>query len=474
MKVCIILEGCYPYVRGGVSAWVHQYIQNSPEIEFVLWTIHAKRDDVQNKLYDLPANVCLHQRVILEDGYGQLRKRKKGRSGNIKEIVDAFRNIIFSADASNGWDQLMDLLRKGDSSISAIVRSDHFLALAEELSQRKQNIGLSDAFYGLQSIFVPVCQVLSESIPEADVYHSAVTGYGGLLGAMASRVTKKPFVLTEHGIYPREREEELITADWTVLSMRSIWSEMFYSMSRCAYQKACIVTSLFQEARDRQIIIGCDESKCRVIPNGIDAERFYEIPLPEDETIHIGAFVRFAQIKDIKTMIHAFYALHKRASNTDLYIMGGTDDEEYKASCMALIDRLRLNDLIHVSGHIDTAEYMRKMHITLLSSISEGQPLTILESMASARPCVATTVGNCAGLLEEPIENIGEAGICCIPMAPEKIAVNLEMLCRNRDLRIKMGENGRKRIAARYTMSEMLRSYHAVYEEAMRHGRNRL
>ena len=36
MRICVILEGCYPYVTGGVSTWMHQYIKAMPEHEFVL------------------------------------------------------------------------------------------------------------------------------------------------------------------------------------------------------------------------------------------------------------------------------------------------------------------------------------------------------------------------------------------------------------------------------------------------------
>ena len=39
MRICLVLEGCYPYVHGGVSTWMHGYIQAMPEHEFVLWVI---------------------------------------------------------------------------------------------------------------------------------------------------------------------------------------------------------------------------------------------------------------------------------------------------------------------------------------------------------------------------------------------------------------------------------------------------
>ena len=50
MKICLILEGCYPYVFGGVSTWMHQYINNMKEHEFILWVIGANAKRSLNEL----------------------------------------------------------------------------------------------------------------------------------------------------------------------------------------------------------------------------------------------------------------------------------------------------------------------------------------------------------------------------------------------------------------------------------------
>ena len=44
MRICLVLEGCYPYVFGGVSTWMHQYINQMQEHEFVLWVIGANAE----------------------------------------------------------------------------------------------------------------------------------------------------------------------------------------------------------------------------------------------------------------------------------------------------------------------------------------------------------------------------------------------------------------------------------------------
>ena len=55
MRICLVLEGCYPYVHGGVSTWMHGYITAMPEHEFVLWVIGAHAEDRGKFVYDLPA-----------------------------------------------------------------------------------------------------------------------------------------------------------------------------------------------------------------------------------------------------------------------------------------------------------------------------------------------------------------------------------------------------------------------------------
>ena len=173
-----------------------------------------------------------------------------------------------------------------------------------------------------------------------------------------------------------------------------------------------------------------------------------------------------APIKDIKTLIYAFYNLQSRADSAELYIMGGTDDETYRAECVELAQRLNA-DSIHILGYVDAVEYMEKMDFTVMTSISEGQPLAILESLAAGRPCIATNVGNCACLLQRPTDGLGKAGICCNPMDIKAISDAMEKLCVDYDLRVRLGENGKKRVLANYTYKKMNDGYLRIYGEVL-------
>ena len=80
MRICLVLEGCYPYVYGGVSTWMHSYIEAMKEHEFVLWVIGAKAEDRGKFVYDLPDNVVEVHEVFLDDALRLSVNERKCRS----------------------------------------------------------------------------------------------------------------------------------------------------------------------------------------------------------------------------------------------------------------------------------------------------------------------------------------------------------------------------------------------------------
>jgi glycosyltransferase involved in cell wall biosynthesis len=348
------------------------------------------------------------------------------------------------------------------------LKSEGFLKTLIETCEREYPlIAFSDSFHPVRSRLLPVLYLLGSEIPEADAYHAICTGYGGMIAAMAATLRKKPLLLTEHGIYTREREEEIIRAKWVSRVFKPHWIRFFYMLSDLTYERAFRVTCLFNRAMETQIEMGCAREKCRVIENGISYERLAGIPLkPEDGIVDIGAVVRLAPIKDIKTMIYAFFELTCRKDNVRLHIMGGVDDQEYADECYALVKQLGLSDKVIFTGRVNIIEYFEKLDFTLLTSISEGQPLSVLESFAAKRPAVTTDVGCCNELLlGGPGDTFGRAGYCVPPMQREKLADAMELLCDSRALRLQMGENGQRRTYENFRYIIMLTKYRNLYKE---------
>ena len=65
--VCLVLEGTYPYVQGGVSSWVHQIVTELPEVTFALFFLGSTREQAVKKRYTPPPNVVSLTEVFLFD-----------------------------------------------------------------------------------------------------------------------------------------------------------------------------------------------------------------------------------------------------------------------------------------------------------------------------------------------------------------------------------------------------------------------
>jgi len=205
-----------------------------------------------------------------------------------------------------------------------------------------------------------------------------------------------------------------------------------------------------------------------VIRNGLNIVAFSSIPAkPKEEWVDIAAIVRFAPIKDIKTMIYSFYRLKQDVEKVRLHILGGIDDDEYHQECLELIEYLDIKDII-IPGAVNIKSYLEKIDFTILTSISEGQPFALLESMAAGRPVVATDVGCCRELIEgDEGDNFGMAGICVPPMNQSQLAQALVQMCQNDAGREAMGEVAQKRLQTYFEIEHVITNYLKVYEKAV-------
>ncbi len=415
MKICFVLEGSYPYVRGGVSSWVDTFIRNLPQHEFVLWTI----GDTENKRgkygYELPGNVSVIQEHFLDSAL-KLRMKDGAKIRFSASERQALKELITCKRAD--WRELLKLVEQKASNPVELLMNEAMLDIIKEFAlEDHPSVGFLDLFWTIRSMFLPVFYLMQQPMPEATLYHSLSTGYGGLMGALAGISHNRPFVLSEHGIYTREREEEILLSEWINPAFRPLWIAFFSSISRFCYESASQVTSLFGDATKIQQEMGCPSQKCAVVQNGIRVKNFVDIPAKEpDGWIDIGAIVRIAPIKDIKTLIYAFSNLKHEMPNVRLHILGPIDDQDYYEECLSIIRLYDVKDIVF-TGVVDTPSYMAKLDFTTLTSISEGQPYAIIESMAAGRPVVTTNVGSCRELLEgAPGDTFGHAGICVPPM----------------------------------------------------------
>lgn len=461
MKICLISEGAYPYVVGGVSSWVNNLIHAFPEYEFILLSVISDKSYSKKWVYELPDNLLEIHEVYLN---GSDIGRKSVRLP--EDVYDVFRGFLLDQEVD--LDLIFDFFMKNKhlSLNDLLMGVDFFRITLDCYDLKYDQLVFSNFLWNMRSIYLPMLRVLSTYVPEADVYHVLSTGYAGLLGCMAKHFYHKPLLLSEHGIYTREREEELIKAKWVKDIYKDIWIKQFYKMSSLCYDRADLVISLYDQARNLEVELGCDPNKTKIIPNGVRMSDFEGLndhkDIAEKDLIFIGAVLRVVPIKDVKTMIRAFLLAKQRVPNLRLYIMGPWDeDPEYAQECFDLSDH---DPDIVFTGKVDVKEYLGRMDLMILTSISEGQPLTILESFSAKKPVIATDVGNCRGLIEGEGDDLYSAGIVTRVMDVKGIADAIVILANNKVLRDQMGRVGYDRVTQKYRYEMMIDQYREVYE----------
>lgn len=465
MKICLIAEGSYPYVTGGVSTWIQILMTEMPEHEFVIYVINADSKRQGRYVYEFPPNLVEVKEVCL-DSYGH----ENGKWGKRLQMPEKdFDNIVslIAGKGSTDWGRVFDLLRSGmfENPVDFLSSKD-YLDIVEELAEEMEYpLPFNDLFWTVNSMILPLLVIVRDTLPEADLYHSVSTGYAGIAGVLAKHLHGRPLLLTEHGIYSREREEEIIKADWVKGEFKDLWIRYFYTLSSAIYNAADEVVTLFHRNKEIEVEMGCPEEKISIIPNGVQVGDFAALPaVPADGMIRIGAIVRIVAIKDIKTMIHSFALVEKEIPNVELYIMGSADEEEtYFEECQQLVASLGVKNIIF-TGQVNVKDYIGKMDMVVLTSISEGQPLAILEAMANGKPVVATNVGSCKELLLGTSENDKPAGIICPVLHYEQIAGALIKLSRDRKMRETMGMNGYERVRRFYRKSVFIERYRTLYQ----------
>jgi glycosyltransferase involved in cell wall biosynthesis len=464
MKICLIAEGCYPYVAGGVSSWIQMLVKGMPQHEFTVFTIGSEEKLRGQYKYEIPENITKIEEHFLDE-YTKCKEKKSSKIKLTKEQRDTF--IQFLLGEKIDWGIIFEMFqKKSNISVNQFLISREFLKIVEKICETKYaQTSFKEVFWTIRSMLLPVLSIIKTEPPKADIYHCVSTGYAGIVGAKFKYDTGKPLIVTEHGIYTREREEEIIKAEWVDSQFKSTWIHFFTSISYSAYAAGNVITSLFAKARQFQIELGADEKKCIVIPNGINTEIFAHIePLKEKkEDFVIGAIVRVVPIKDIKTMIYSFNTVRNHIKNAKLYIIGPyNENPEYYQECLELIENLDCKGIEFV-GRVNISEWLEKVDITLLTSISEGQPFVLLESFAAKRPVVATDVGSCREMVEGLFDEYGEGGIITPVMNPSIIARVLIKLSKDRKLMIRMAEQGYQRTMKYYKEEVFLEEYENIY-----------
>lgn len=466
MKICLIVEGSYPYVIGGVAEWTHRLINELTEYEFILYTICANKTKHNRYIYKLPENVSAVHRVDFEE---LLAKKNKYNSKIrlLKSEKESINKLLSGYECD--WQALIKIIRerKDTDANDLLVSYDFFNTALEVYAEKYKKYPFAEYYWNMRSLLLPLFSLIKQDIPSAQLYHSISAGYAGVVGSLAKYLYNKPFVLTEHGIYPKEREQEILDASIINETFKGMWVDFYYKLSKLAYDDADRVIALYKEQSKIQESLGCDKNKIKIIANGVSLREFSVASdiTGKSEHINIGAVTRIVPVKDIMTMINSFSIVEKEMPNVHFYIMGPTDeDPDYYLKCKAHIKEKRIKNITFTGG-VKVKNYLHNMDILVLTSISEGQPMAVLEGMACRKPHVLTDVGDCRALLWGDNDHYGQAGFILPRRDYAGIAQAIIKLAKDGKLRKNMGCNGYRRALQKYTLGHVVEKYREVYKK---------
>lgn len=493
--VALILEGTFPYVSGGVSSWINQIIRAYPQYRYAIVFLGSRREDYKAFRYTLPDNVVhFEEHYLYESSHWHLQPVARSGSALGQEKVLHFIEMLqkhgpASAQTLDVFGHLVQEMIPGGA-----VRLEDFL-----YSERSWNIicdiyrrhcsdpSFVDFFWTIRIMLQPLwllVHVAHHLIPVRAV-HCASTGYAGFLGAVLAQTRHAPLILSEHGIYTKERNIDLFKSEWirdnrnifqrdpTELSyFRQMWIRFFEWLGRYCYHHAHPIIALYEANRMRQVQDGAPPERTCNIPNGIALSRFAPLRTQRSTTPPpvLCLIGRVVPIKDIKTFIRAMRRVVNLRPDAQGWVAGpAEEDPPYAEECNNLVRSLGLQEHVHFLGMQRVEELMPRIGLVILSSISEALPLVLLEGYAAGVPAVSTDVGSCRQLVEgldDEDRALGASGLI-VPIAqPQLLADAALHLLGDTAIWQAASHAAIARVERYYTDTLMFGRYRQVYETA--------
>ncbi|OLV17887.1 GT4 family glycosyltransferase PelF [Deinococcus marmoris] len=468
--IALYTEGTYPQAHGGVSVWVDQLVRGLGDHRFVVQAISGipfARAAVQ-----MPGNVSFTQVPLWGAPPSALVRNDAARRRGAEDAYLTLLDGLCTLD--------LDLFAAGLQALSTLGQGGGFTALldtprvarltldtwaghaARQASSRVRGeprlplptvADSLDALMWLEHALRP----LGHPAPQAEVGHAVSNGFAGLLALHGLWSHGTPFVLTEHGVYLRERYMEFRRSAYSP-GFKGMLLRFYRLLCSLVYREATLVLPGSHYNRRWEERLGAHPDKIHCVYNGIDPDIF---PHAEEEPAEsvVSWVGRIDPLKDIETLIRAFDLVRRRNAGAQLRLFGGTPagNEGYLFQCQSLTQQLNLTENVTFEGRIDDiTDAYRAGQVVALTSVSEGFPYTVIEAMAMGRPPVATRVGGVP-------EAVGDAGLIVRPRDVMGVASALTRLLDDAPLRARLGRAARERVMELFTLDGCLDAYRRAY-----------
>ncbi|GGM56191.1 lipopolysaccharide glycosyltransferase, putative [Longimycelium tulufanense] len=462
MEVGLITEGTYPYGFGGVSVWCDQLVRGLSQYEFHLVALVGTGSE--SLVWEIPGNVTTVTPIPL---WGPVPPSRVGRRA-LRQFAPAlqllFDSLLDPDDHAQVWfaQALRALYEHARQEDLAVVMNDELaVRMVLERWQRDPRIAatkptVGDAVTAMRLLMASL-RPLSVPPPHVRIVHCVANGLATLVALAAQWEHGARLLLTEHGIYLRERYLALRTGPyrWPVKSLLLAFTRRLCML---ACSSAVLVTPGNRYNQRWEERLGANPRRIRTIYNGVDPQAFP--PAAEEPAVPTLSWAgRIDPIKDLETLIRAFALVRYRLPATRLRIFGGTPkgNEGYLERCRNLVTELGLTESVTFEGRVEKIrDAYAAGNVVVLSSISEGFPYTLIEAMTCGRATVATDVGGVS-------EAVGDTGFVVPPRDPTAMAEACLRLLRDPVLRTRLGRAARTRALGQFTVDKAVSSFDEMY-----------
>jgi glycosyltransferase involved in cell wall biosynthesis len=507
VDVAIVAESTYPFLKGGVSAVVHDIVMGNQDLTFGILHIAWDSASPQEDLYGMPANVKWVRPIYLsmQEHLDDFVRVKPGSNGMKSKAIAAAVTRIFDAIEAVAAGDNSAMLRLYDDGMNPRTRTFSvwsLLGTKELMAQARERLGglglpLVDTFWLLREFFSLSYAILSEDVPLAKVYHAHTTGYAALLGAMAARQNGTKFLLTEHNLYVRDTVNTLLDRslalsldqrDWKTMEVspqQRAWMAWWIEMGKFCYSSAEVITYLYPSAITEAADLGSPVGKAMIIPNGmripdfdtahakrLDALEEILAGDPTERTWRLAYIARVVPIKGLADLISTLELLVSRGvTNFHLDVLGPTDHTpDYYMLCREKARTLGVEDYLTFRGTLNVRDVLGDFDLLVLPSYNEGQPIVVLEAMTAGVPIVGTNVGGMGQLISDPLTTPGGRTFdaCGVLVNPDYVigmADALQQTMASPRTYADYSANARQRVVNFFQLDDVIGAYNRLYKE---------
>jgi len=209
-----------------------------------------------------------------------------------------------------------------------------------------------------------------------------------------------------------------------------------------------------------------------LIYTGVDSEKF-SAKFPEEEkgalrtnlgfdkSPIIGSVSRLSPVKGLRYLLLAMKDILREEPQAHLLLVG---EGPSKDCLMELAKRLGIeNSVFFALNTTETERFLSIIDVFVFCSLEEGLGLSLLEALASGKPCVASNVGGISSIIED-----GKSGILVPPKDPHALKDAILKVLRDKNLKRSLSEKGSVLVKEKFTLNNMIDQVAGVYERAIK------